>query len=408
MYNKSDMKKRSLILPIVLLSFTMVISSCNQKGESLLSSVVAPSYYSMNEGYEEPDLPSPSGEVVGEDEIILSEYDYHTAIQTAYLYSSYDKISSFAKGNKELSKPRALTLNTGYDTANKFVLKDNSGDRLMFTGSSGQVDVINLKADTSYICECYLDSNKLGEYTFKTENSLPRNLDVDSVTNVRDLGGYSSLLGGKIRQGLYYRGGRWNYTDEKTTIDQESTFVNELTDQAYDIIVDVLKIKSEIDLRMNESHYQSTYAHEYGMVDNSCYPDVEYCPFPLNWNYSNMMKDEKQTIGNIFKFLAVKENYPVYVHCNIGTDRTGMITYILGTLLGISQLDLYYDYLFSNFGHINNTRDLSKITNVYQKTLLDYKCDNLHNAAFEYLLDCGLEEKEIYSIINIFLDLQVY
>lgn len=402
------MRKHTLILPIVLLSFTMVISSCNNKGESIVSSVFTPSYYVVNEAYEEPELPSPSGEVISEDEIVLSEYDYHTALQTAYLHSSYDKISSFGKGNKELSKPRALTINTGYETANKFVLKDNDGDRLSFSGSSGQVSVINLKADTTYKCECYEDTNKIGEYTFKTENSLPRNLDVDSVTNVRDIGGYSSQLGGKIRQGLYYRGGRFNYTDEKTTIDQESTFVNELSDEGYDTLIDVLKLKSEIDLRMNESHYQSTYAHEYGMMDNSTYPDIEYCPFPLNWNYSNMMKDEKETIGNIFKFLSHKENYPVYVHCNIGTDRTGMITYILGTLLGISQLDLYYDYLFSNFANINNTRDLSKITNIYQKTLLDYKCDNLHNAAFEYLLDCGLEEKEVCSIMNIFLDLTVY
>ena len=402
------MRKHTLILPIVLLSFAMVVSSCNQKGESIVSSVFTPSYYAMDESYIEPELPTPSGEVIGEDEIVLSEYDYHTVLQTAYLHSSYDKISSFGKGNKELSKPRALTINTGYETANKFVLKDNDGDRLSFSGSSGQVSVINLKADTTYQCECYQDSNKLGEYTFKTENSLPRNIDIDSVTNVRDIGGYSSQLGGKIRQGLYYRGGRFNYTDEKTTIDQTSTFVNELSDEGYDTLVDVLKIKSEIDLRMNESHYQSTYAHEYGMMDNSSYPDIEYVPFPLNWNYSNMMKDEKETIGNIFKFLSKKDNYPVYIHCNIGTDRTGMITYILGTLLGISQLDLYYDYLFSNFANINNTRDLSKITDKYQKTLLDYKCDNLHNAAFEYLLDCGLEEKEIYAVMDIFLDLQVY
>ena len=400
------MKKHTFLLPIVLLSFSMVVSSCNQKGESLISSATSiVSYYSLNEEYEELDLPTPSNEVVNEEDILLAEYDYHTALQNAYLASSYDKISSFAKGNKELSKPRPLTIKTGYDSANRYVLKNKDNDKLVFYGNGGQFDAINLKADSTYTCECYQGSNLLGNYTFKTENSLPRNLSVDGVTNVRDLGGYPSLLGGKIRQGLYYRGGRFNYTDEKTTIDQESTFINEVTEEGYDTLVNVLKLKSEVDLRMNESHYQGTYAHEYGMMDNSSYPDIEYVPFPLNWNYSNMMKDEKETIGNIFKFMAVKDNYPMYVHCNIGTDRTGMITYILGCLLGISQLDLYYDYLFSNFANINNTRDLSKITNIYQKTLLGYNENNFHNAAFDYLLECGVTDNEIYSIMNIFLDL---
>ena len=38
----------------------------------------------------------------------------------------------------------------------------------------------------------------------------PRNLYIDGVTNVRDIGGYASSLveGGRIRQGLYYRGAR--------------------------------------------------------------------------------------------------------------------------------------------------------------------------------------------------------
>lgn len=402
------MKQHLSYLPIAILACALSISSCNEKGSSLIpSSISSYSYYSLNEDYLELDIPQPTGEIVQEKDIVLDDFDYHTAIQNAYLASSYDKISSFAKGNKELSKPRVLTIDTGYEKADTFFVSEIDGDdKYSFSGVDGFMEAINLKAATSYLCKCYQGSNKAGEYTFKTENSLPRNLDVDGVTNVRDLGGYPSLLGGKIRQGLYYRGGRFNYTDEKTTIDQESTFINEVTEEGYDTLVNVLKIKSEIDLRMNESHYQGTYAHEYGMMDNSSYPDIEYVPFPLNWNYSNMMKDEKETIGNIFKFLAVKENYPVYVHCNIGTDRTGMITYLLGSLLGISQLDLYYDYLFSNFANINNTRDLTKITNIYQKTLLAYNDFNLHYDAFDYLLDCGVSEKEIDSIMKIYLDLR--
>ena len=155
---------------------------------------------------------------------------------------------------------------------------------------------------------------------------------------------------------------------------------------------------------MNESHFRTTYAHEYGMMDNSSYPDIEYVPFPLDWKYSNMMKDEKVTIGNIFKFLANEDNYPVYVHCNIGTDRTGMIAYLLGSLLGIPQIDLYYDYLFSNFANINGSRDLTKITNLYQKTLLEYQNINIYYDTRDYLKDCGVGDEEMNKILRIFIE----
>ena len=119
------------------------------------------------------------------------------------------------------------------------------------------------------------------------------------------------------------------------------------------------------------------------------------------------MKDEKETIGKIFKFLAVPENLPAYCHCNIGTDRTGMCTYLLGTLLGINQEDLYRDYLFSNFGVINGSRDISKIINVYQKTLLEYNKDNLYQDTRSYLNECGVSDEELDSIVSTFLDLEI-
>jgi protein-tyrosine phosphatase len=394
------MKKHISILTIVLLSSFLALSSCNK----------APSKsdtFPFNENYVEDDLPSPTGIVVSESEIEQGEYDFHTPLQAAYLASSYDKISSFAKGNKELNKPYPISFKAPSDATTCRVYETNNkkyhADVTFRDEDDAQyVDVINLKADTNYTVE-FNDANKT-KTTFKTDNCLPRNVYIDGVKNVRDIGGYTSKLGGKIRQGLYYRGGRFNYSDEKTTIDEPSTFKNELTDDGYETAVNTLRLKSEVDLRMNESHFRTTYAHEYGMMDNNSYPDIEYVPFPLDWKYSNMMKDEKVTIGNIFKFLANEDNYPVYVHCNIGTDRTGMITYLLGSLLGIPQIDLYYDYLFSNFANINGSRDLTKITSLYQKTLLEYQNINIYYDTRDYLKDCGVSDEEMNKILRIFIE----
>ena len=403
------MNKRVSILSLILLTASLSVVSCAKTNNDVTSekptSSVRP--FSIYDEYIEPELPSSTGQVVNESEVDLGEYNFHSAAQEAYLQSSYDKISTFAKGNKGLDKPNPLSFKIPTDASSFILYEDTSKAKadmeIKEEGNDKYAELINLKADTSYTLE-FNDPNK-SKVEFKTDNCLPRNIDIDGVKNVRDLGGYPSKLGGKIRQGLYYRGGRFNYTDETTTIDEPSYFQNELTDIGYNTAVNVLGLKSQIDLRMNETHYQTTYAHEYGMMDNDSYPDIEYVPFPLNWNKSNMMKDEKETIGEIFKFLSHQENYPVYVHCNIGTDRTGMITYLLGTLLGIDQLDLYYDYLFSNFANIGGSRDLTKITTIYQKTLLEYKDINLYYDVRDYLNDCGVSDMELDRILHIFIEM---
>ena len=104
------------------------------------------------------------------------------------------------------------------------------------------------------------------------------------------------------------------------------------------------------------------------------------------------------------RIFADPDKLPVYLHCNIGTDRTGMVSYLLGTLLGIPQEDLYRDYLFSNFASIDGRRSLSTITGKYQKNLLSYHQKNLYLDAREYLKDCGCSDSELDAIVDAFID----
>ena len=405
------MKNNVYKLSLLLSATSLLLVACQKPNNPVESSL--PKELVLNEDYEEPDLPVSSSEVVSEDDIELDDYDIHTAIQLAYMNSGYNTMSQFGKGQKELSKPKGVQLQVG-DTLKdyeKYYLQVSLDQKFKtsktYEGDSNAFTITNVMIDTTYYyrgAESIAGLEKAKVYSFKTANTLPRNIDIDGITNVRDLGGYESKLGGKIKQGLYYRGGRFNLTDESTTIDQESKFVNELTDIGYDTVVNDLGIKTEIDLRMNESHYQGKLAHEYGLITNETYPDIEYVNFPLNYNYSNMMESEKETIGEIFSLLADASCYPVYLHCNIGTDRTGMCSYLLGTLLGIEQEDLYRDYLFSNFGKTNNSRDLSKILNIYQKTLLSYNEKNLYYDVREYLGDCGVTDKELDNILKLYIE----
>ena len=49
------------------------------------------------------------------------------------------------------------------------------------------------------------------------------------------------------------------------------------------------------------------------------------------------------------KAFAVKDNYPIYFHCQIGRDRTGTIAYMLNGLLGVDHYTLTMDYELSCF-----------------------------------------------------------
>ena len=58
--------------------------------------------------------------------------------------------------------------------------------------------------------------------------------------------------------------------------------------------------------------------------------------------------------------LADETNYPVFYHCRIGTDRTGITGMMIGGLLGVKFNEIFQDYVFSNFSPIDGQRYANK------------------------------------------------
>jgi hypothetical protein len=48
------------------------------------------------------------------------------------------------------------------------------------------------------------------------------------------------------------------------------------------------------------------------------------------------------------KFLADRNNYPIYFHCWGGADRTGSLAFLLGAFLGMTKEELIYEYEFTS------------------------------------------------------------
>lgn len=388
------------IKPTLVFSVLFLFSCGNAESTGPRYSPTSPDYL-----YEEEDFNAYPGNdvtVIDPEEVEMPENSIHTRLQQAYLLSGITTTTSFARGVEELSKPMPITFkaNDQKEGTHYFEIAKNKDfkNSEFFESDSSSVEVYNLEIGTEYFYRYATSRNGLGNAkveTLTTDSRGPRNLDIDGITNVRDIGGYPSKLGGRIRQGLYYRGGRLN----TSSVDEVQI---ELTEKGRKELVGRLGVKNEIDLRMDETC--DSEQNEYGYMEDGLIEGLTYNHFPIDWHISNQMLGATEIIRDIFTFLGEEENYPVYLHCNIGTDRTGLISFLLETLIGMPVENVYRDYLFSNFGNIGDSRDYKKLKSAYYNVLKGEEGLNLHMMTYNYLLSCGVEEESLDTIIELFVE----
>lgn len=251
--------------------------------------------------------------------------------------------------------------------------------------SATSLDIFNLKTGTQYYYRINMHfTNGSISYaggTFKTATS-PRILTVGGVYNARDIGGWITVNGQVIRQGLLYRG---------TELDGSVESKYKLTDDGKHIMLNHLGIKTDMDLRWEEQNTSGIDA--LGADVNHIYFGVE--------NYTNIfLPDYYEAVRNVFSELAKAENYPIYMHCTYGRDRTGTICCLLEALLGAREEDLWRDYL------------LSALENPYQDNisfgsfilaLKNQPGETLKENVENYLLSIGVTAEEIAAIRSIYL-----
>lgn len=328
------------------------------------------------------------------DEEIIKLESFHTQDQALYLAGDYKLFATYAKGQAELSRPNATILSWDkVEGVTSYVVKITDTDSkqdIEFRTDTNSLNVYNLKINTKYYYEITYESTtgsqSIEKKAFIIEDVCPRNLFIDGVTNVRDIGGYKTSSGKYVKQGLMYRSGRFseNETGEPlVTINGCKSFVNDLG------------LKTEIDLRRTDNN-------ETGNITSSPLGDgVKYTSIPMATG-GNYLKINKENIPYVFKELANKDNYPLVFHCSIGTDRTGVIAFLVNGFLGVSEEDLYRDYLFSNFGLIEEMRTPSTIKGYLQEIKMQ-DGGSLEKQFTNYLLSLGISQTELNTIRSIML-----
>lgn len=72
---------------------------------------------------------------------------------------------------------------------------------------------------------------------------------------------------------------------------------------------------------------------------------------PMSQMYIEMLHDESlENVSKIIRYIVTspEENFAFYYHCSEGKDRTGIISAILLSMLGVSKEEIIKEYLYTN------------------------------------------------------------
>lgn len=184
---------------------------------------------------------------------------------------------------------------------------------------------------------------------FYTDDEPGGFLQIDSIANVRDIGGWSTESGGTVRRGMVYRGSQLNGYDGAPP----------LSERGVQQLRDVLGVVGEIDLRtagVDDADQTKNYlCAEAPYLKAAFHPYTHLIPQYEKFDPHRHFDDRvPAAFRSIFAFLSDESNYPLYMHCNAGADRTGTLAFILNGLLGVSYEDLTKDFEITSFTVMGN------------------------------------------------------
>lgn len=172
---------------------------------------------------------------------------------------------------------------------------------------------------------------------------------------------------------------------------------NRLTDKTRAYMLDVLGIRSDIDLRSDRECF--------GMTGSPLGPTVTWFHYSSS-AYGGMQTDGgKAAFTKVFKVFLDEKNYPIDFHCIAGQDRTGAVAFILNGLLGVSEEELYLDWESTGFWNKNASFCHERLFNGLIRGFEKFPRGNtLHEKIENYVLSLGFTKDDIAKFRALMLE----
>ena len=276
-------------------------------------------------------------------------------------------------------------------------------DAQIFLTFTNEQSIEDLWMGTKYYYQvvAQFENKTVKSQIFSFETSyLPRTIEAEGISNTRDAGGYyTEDKTHRIRQGMVYRGGK----------------IEDGTEAGKAKLLNHYGIKTDLDLRAEATASPLGPTVNFVNVSGPYYAGSGDSGTGINsladssrgtWKgtYRDALLKEIRTFTN-------PENYPIYVHCSLGRDRTGTIIFLINALCGVGEMDLFMDYeasFFSRVGRLDN-QTASYMVNTPFQGLYTYirkyaPKKTLAEATEMFMLEIGITQDEIDSIRNILLE----
>ena len=356
---------------LIILSTLSLMSSCAGKVDPAVDDISINPTVALSEGVALPQF---------ETEVLLCSneakqvYDNEFALADAVATGSPYRPFVFEYRLENASGILYVSENSDLSHAQEYNLdKDKSS-----------VIIDNLKTGATYHYQVEVAGEQYSG-TFKTAPSN-RFISIPGTENLRDIGGYQTLDGKTVKQGLLIRG------CELDGIKNEEYF---LADQDISAVQDTFGFVYDLDLRSPEivtGEHSSRLGTEVGH---------KFYDAPT---YAQIFRSEYlDSLRQIFADLADPDKYPMYLHCTWGRDRTGTIVLLLQGLLNVSKEDLMQEYRLT--GYVTPAVATNNKMDVVFLKLDAYNGDTLQEKIINYLTTTvGVTAEEIASIQSIFLE----
>jgi len=195
--------------------------------------------------------------------------------------------------------------------------------------------------------------------------SYPGHIDLSGARNFRDLGGYQSIDGRRIKKGVLFR------SDELKSLTKHDLEV-----------ISKIGLKRIYDLRNKEEQQDDPNELPLGHAIKQISVPFAFAPLDETVMRSRILKgqveegdnaklmlesykvyslDYQEQIGNIIRGLADSGELPTLIHCIHGKDRTGLVVAMILEILRIPEDVIMQDYLLSNLFWESETKRLSNL-----------------------------------------------